>query len=326
MMRLVLLFAGLMVAELTLTEAADQAPVRRVIVVRGASGTAEYGKLFDDWAERWESAAKAGGCEVIRIGPTEKNSAPGEATDRELLLKSLSSSTNQSVSELWLALLGHGTFDGKTPRFNLRGDDVSSLDLQKALSQRTELTAIVNCAAASSPFLTDLAGRNRVVITATKSGSEQNFARFGEYFSKAIGDPANDLDKDGQTSLFEAFLMASRQTKQFYDSDGRLETEHSLLDDNGDGQGLRADWFRGLRLVKKPDKGQSIDGQLAQQFRLTLSPRDQKLAPEIRRERDTLVRAVLQLRQKRSTFNSDDEYFAELEKLCLRIAELDQAE
>lgn len=325
MMRLVLLCVTSLLTLGLQSLAAEHSPVRRVVIVRGASGSPEYGKMFDDWAERWEKAAKAGGCDVVRIGPTEKDSQPGKNSDRDLLLKALSSATNERVSELWLALLGHGTFDGKTPRFNLRGDDVSSLDLKQALSERTELTAIVNCAAASSPFLADLGGKNRVVITATKSGSEQNFARFGEYMSAAIGDPSNDLDKDGQTSLFEAFLMASRQTKQFYDSDGRLETEHSLLDDNGDGQGIRADWFRGLRLTKKPDKGQSVDGQLAQQFRLTLSARDQKLAPEARHERDTLVRAILQLRQKRSSFKDDDEYFAELEKLCLRVAELDQA-
>jgi len=295
-----------------------------LIVVRGASGSAEYGKMFDDWAERWLTAAAIPGIDSVRIGPTEKHPQPEATPDRDILLNAISRATNEKVSELWIVLIGHGTFDGKTPRFNLRGDDVSSLDLKQALSQRTELTAIVNCSSASSPFLTDLAGQNRVVITATKSASEQNFSRFGDYLSSAIGDSANDLDKDGQTSLLEAFLKACRQTKQFYESDGRLETEHALLDDNGDGQGIRADWFRGLRLVKKPENSQAIDGQLAQQFRLTLSVRDQKLAPELRRERDDLVRAVMQLRQKKKSFKSEDDYFVELERLCRRIAEIDQ--
>ncbi len=234
---------------------AADTPVRLMVVVRGASGTPEYGKMFDEWSERWQVAAKVGGCRVVKIGPTEKNNESPTVSDRDVLLKTLSEATNETVTELWVALLGHGTFDGKTPRFNLRGDDVSSLDLKDALVKRSELTAVINCSTASSPFLSDLAAKNRVIITATKSGSEQNFARFGEYMSAAIGDASNDLDKDGQTSLFEAFLMASRQTKQFYDSDGRLETEHSLLDDNGDGQGIRADWFRGLRLIKKPERG-----------------------------------------------------------------------
>ena len=41
--------------------------------------------------------------------------------------------------------------------------------------------AVINCASASAPFINRLAGENRVVITATKSGDEQNFARFGQY-------------------------------------------------------------------------------------------------------------------------------------------------
>jgi hypothetical protein len=35
-----------------------------------------------------------------------------------------------------------------------------------------------------------------------------NFARFGDYLSQSIIDAAADLDKDDQTSLWEAFLMA----------------------------------------------------------------------------------------------------------------------
>ncbi len=44
-----------------------------------------------------------------------------------------------------------------------------------------------------------------------------------------------DLDKDGQVSLLEAFLIASRRTLEFYKVEGRIATEHALIDDNGDG-------------------------------------------------------------------------------------------
>ena len=43
-------------------------------------------------------------------------------------------------------------------------------------------------------------------MTATRSGNEQSFARFGGSLADAIADPASDLDQDGQTSLLEAFL------------------------------------------------------------------------------------------------------------------------
>jgi hypothetical protein len=36
---------------------------------------------------------------------------------------------------------------------------------------------------------------------------------------------------------------------------GQLVTERALLDDNGDGLGTRADWFRGIRPVQKAEDG-----------------------------------------------------------------------
>ena len=73
-----------------------------------------------------------------------------------------------------------------------------------------------------------------MVVTATRSGSELNFARFGQYLADAIGDPQADLDKDGQVSLLEAFLMASGRVAEFYRTRIELATEHALIDDNGD--------------------------------------------------------------------------------------------
>src|SRR5258708_34249236 len=97
--------------------------------------------------------------------------------------------------------------------------------------------AVLQCASASGPFLNALSAPGRVIITATRSGYEVNATRFGGYLARAIADPAADLDKDGQTSLLEAYLAASRQAEQFYKEQGRLMTEHALLDDTGEGLG-----------------------------------------------------------------------------------------
>ena len=70
-----------------------------------------------------------------------------------------------------------------------------------------------------------------MIITATKSGDEQNFARFGQFISSAIADAASDLDKDGQVSLLEAYLTACRQVEEYYDAEARLASEHALLDE-----------------------------------------------------------------------------------------------
>ena len=81
-------------------------------------------------------------------------------------------------------------------------------------------------------------------VTATRSGYQHNYARFGKFLAEALSNPKNDLDKDGQISLLESFLSASHRTTEFYKTEGRLATEHALLDDNGDGLGTPATWFR----------------------------------------------------------------------------------
>ena len=163
-------------------------------------------------------------------------------------------------------LIGHGTFDGKEAKFNLRGPDLSATELAAWLKPFRRPVIVINCASSSSPFLNQLSAPERIIVTATRSGYEDNFARFGKFMAEAIADPAADLDKDGQTSLLEAFLMASRRVKEFYEADGRLVTEHALLDDNGDGLGTPADFFRGVRAVKKPVEGGSVDGVRANQI------------------------------------------------------------
>ena len=155
---------------------------------------------------------------------------------------------------MWLVLIGHGTFDGKEARFNLRGPDVSADELALWLKPFRRPLAVIDTASCSAPFLNLLSATNRVIITATRSGNEQNFTRFGQYLAQALTDPEANLDKDGQVSLLEAFLTASHQAAEFYKLQGRLVTEHALLDDNGDGLGTPADWFRGLRAIKRPKR------------------------------------------------------------------------
>jgi hypothetical protein len=157
------------------------------------------------------------------------------------------------TGELWLVFIGHETFDGRTAKFNLRGPDISADDLTAILKPCKRPLTVIQCASASGPFLNALSVPGRVIITATRSGNEVNATRFGGYLARAIADPAADLDKDGQASLLEAYLLASRQVEQFYKEAGRLATEHALLDDNGDGLGTRIKSFPGK--MKKNQSG-----------------------------------------------------------------------
>ena len=205
----------------------------------------------------------------------------------------------------------------------MRGPDLTATDLADWLKPLRRPVAIVDCASSSGAFLTKLSATNRVVITATRSGYEQNFARFGGFISKAISDPQADLDKDGQTSLLEAYLIASRQLAEFYKAEGRLATEHPLLDDNADGLGTPADWFRGIRAVKRARDGAALDGLRAHQFHLVRSGAEQKIAPEIRKRRDAIELQIARLRDSKASL-PEDEYYSLLEPLVLELARLYQ--
>ncbi len=54
---------------------------------------------------------------------------------------------------------------------------------------------------------------------------------------EAFGSDGADTDKDERVSVLEAFEYARRETARRYEDDGRLLTEHAMLDDNGDGEG-----------------------------------------------------------------------------------------
>jgi hypothetical protein len=287
-----------------------------VVVVVGAEGEPEFGSNFLQQVQLWKQVAERAVAQSIVIGLDKTNALD----DRSLLKETLAEQTN-SAAPLWLALIGHGTFDGKEARFNLRGPDVSDADLAAWVEPLQRQLVVINCASASAPFLKTLSRTNRVIVTATRSGSELNFARFGEYFAKALPDASSDLDKDGQVSLLEAFLMASRHVAEFYQTEGRLTTEHALIDDNGDGLGTPADWFRGVRAIKKAKDGASLDGTRANQLQLVLSAAEQAISANVRAKRDELELSVAKLRESKSQMSEDD-YYRELEKILLELAKL----
>src|SRR6478736_1177618 len=285
-----------------------------VIVAVGAAGEGEFGKNFADWAGLWVKTANQAAAQHVSIGLSPTNSA----SDLALLKEAIGKEPTNSTAELWIVLIGHGTFDGKEARFNLRGPDLSATELAGWLKPFHRPIIVIDCTSASSPFLNKLSGPNRVIVTATRSGSEENFARFGKFMAESIAAPAADLDKDGQTSVLEAFLIASRRVGEFYGAEGRLTTEHALLDDNGDGLGTPADFFRGVRAAKKSGGGGVVDGLRAHQIHLIRSESEQKLSPEIRSRRDELELTLTRLRDAKANMSSD-EYYRQLEYLLLEL-------
>ena len=157
--------------------------------------------------------------------------------------------------QIVFVLIGHGSGERDDTKISLPGPDLNARDFASILGRfSTQKVAFVNLTSASGDMLPVVSAPNRVVITATKSAFERNESRFAEYFVDALSKDVADTDKDGRISLFEAYKYAIAETKRFYETDSRLQTEHSQLDDMGAKEG-----------VADPD-GRSGQGALARRF------------------------------------------------------------
>jgi hypothetical protein len=297
--------------------AAESVDRPTVMIVAGAHGDEEFAADFELQVTNWIDVSRRAGAEHVLVGADPVQSG----TDRERLQQALADEPKEGNGELWIVVIGHGTFDGREAKLNLRGPDVSATEMAEWLQPFRRPLAIVITTSASAPFMSKLSGEGRVVVTSTRSGHEHNYARFGKFLAEALPDPRSDLDKDGQISLLEAFLSASHRTAEFYQAEGRLATEHALIDDNGDGLGTPADWFKGVRATKRARDGATLDGARAHQFHLVRSHAEQQLSGELRAQRDQLELEVAKLRERKLKM-AEDVYYRELEKLMLQLAAL----
>ena len=325
---------------------------QKLILVIGAPGQEEYGEQFRQWADQWEAVVEEANSNARDLQADEADQVPTdevqpaaektvesapclgftkigldettEISDFERLKKALTESIDPDTQSLWIVLIGHGTYDRKAAKFNLRGPDVSAKQLSQWLDGLSCQVVLINCASASGPFINEVAGRNRIIVTATKSGYQYNFARFGQYLAESIGDPAIDLDKDQQTSLLEAFLAASARAQEFYAAETRLATELALIDDNGDGLGTPADWFQGTRAIQKPKQGEA-DGLTANQVVLVRRGADAKLTPDQIAKRNELEQKLERLRERKPQLG-EDAYYELIEPLMLELAKIYHAQ
>ncbi len=305
-------------------DAVTVSPQKTLIVVTGAGGEEEFGEQFASSSNRWKEFAEKQNWRVVSIG-SESTGAAGAVVDRELLKQSIESAAALAAdAELWLVMIGHGTFAANVAKFNLVGPDVSATELNDWLKPVNARTVVLNCSSSSGPFITALAGRDRIVVTATRSGAEQNYSRFGSFLADSVDNLAADLDHDQEVSLLEAFLSASSQTERFYREDARLATEHALLDDNGDRVGTSGDFYRGVRPTKAPAPGKQLDGRVASRAILFSSPEAAKLSSAQVEERQQIEEQIDALRARKSQLN-EAEYLEKLEVLCLEMARVYRA-
>lgn len=286
-----------------------------ILLLIGSDGRTEYGDAFREDAAVWIEAAERAEATIKTIGLEDSD---GE-DDAKIFKKSLAEIKS---AHLWVVLIGHGSFDGREAKFNVRGPDFTDDELVLWLEAYEGQLALINTASASGSLIRKAAKPERIVITATKNESEISYTRFGRYFAKAIaGAEEADLDNDEQVSLLEAFLNASAETALFYKKEGRLATEHALIDDNGDERGSRAEWFKGTTPTRPPEKGATPDGEIASQQVLIPNAFEKRLTDDQRNRRNSLELQVRALRRDREN-QKEDAYYKKLEGLLLELAEI----
>jgi hypothetical protein len=212
-------------------------------------------------------------------------------------------------------LIGHGSFDGQVAKFNLVGPDLAAKDYAALVgSLASRHVVFINCSSSSGEFIKPLSEDGRIIITATRSGNEQNITTFTDSLIAALTDPAADTDKNGRLSLLEVFNYTSNKIGEYYKEKNLLATEHALIDDNGDGVGH--------------ESGAAGDGAIAALTFLDPRPAARTAAnPELGRlldQRQHLEDQIGKLKTRKADMKPD-EYDAELERLLVELAKVNQA-
>ena len=234
-------------ALLFLTSIGVGAQQTHLLVVVGLGGDETYRELFHEWATILiEAASSRYGLPRERITYLGEDLELGPAviddrSTRENIGSAIESLADdaQRGDHVMVVIFGHGSSSG-APRVNLPGRDLSVDDFSDLLARLDgRFVTFVNTASASGPFVETLSAADRVVVTATRTGRELNASVFGGYFVRAFdeGESEADQNKDRRISILEAFTYARQKVEQEYEADGKLLTEHALLDDNGDGEG-----------------------------------------------------------------------------------------
>ncbi len=306
-------------------------PNKFALVVAGVGGEEAYARKFTSQATRLYEVLttqlgfaeknvsllietpSSGGPED---GARESEAAPARRATAEEVRKAFSSikSAANSESLVLVVLIGHGSFDNQQAKFNLIGPDLSAKDYAQLIgSLPNKRVVFVDCSSSSGEFIKPLSGEGRIVITATRSGSEQNVTVFAEHFIAGLVDGAADADKNGRVSVLEAFNYATRLTGDWYKQKNRLATEHALIDDNGDGTGH--------------EEATGGDGTLSKVVYLDSKHLDEAAGDaelgRLIKERQRLEEEVEKLKARKSEIKPE-EYDAELERLLVELAKVNQ--
>jgi Peptidase C13 family len=284
------------------------------LTVAGLGGAPEYDQRFTGWAKDIDKLLKTAepNGKIETLMGADATKANVEAKIRDITMHA---KTDDSVVVM---MIGHGSFDNIDYKFNLPGPDLTATELGNLLDKvPTKHQLVVNMTSSSGGSLVALERPTRVVITATKTGTEKNATYFARYWIEALRDPAADVDKNESLTALEAFRYAEAKTAGFFETQKRLATEHALLEDTGKGEGVKA---------PSPENG---EGLIAGRFTIlrlgaasAQANNPEKLA--LLKHKDEVEQAIDDLKYKKASMDLS-EYRAKLQQYLLELAKTQEA-
>jgi hypothetical protein len=297
------------------------------LIVSSASGNSEFKEKFWNWSSQMTQLLK----DEMRVPRenivllTEDPSmnatlVNGKATKAELI-KAFDGLVGKVPADgrLLVLLIGHGSFDGVDYKFNLVGPDATGAELKSWLDRFEKRQVVVVSSTPCSGVLTKtLSRQGRIVITATKSEFENNDTIFGQFFVDAFKNKAADTDKNSEVSMLEAYLYAAQRVESWYKEQGRLATEHPLLEDSGDATGVAR---------PSPANGEGLMAAKVSLHATTAAMAStSSTSPEFKAldaERQRLEGAIQDLKYRKATIPEAD-YGKQMETLLIQLAQTNQ--
>lgn len=282
------------------------------LTVAGLGGEQEYEQRFAGWASDFDKILKGEpNAHITTLSGAQATRANIEAKMGEIAKQA------KADDNFVLFLIGHGTYDDNEYKFNIPGPDISATQLGVLLDKIPARQAIIDMTSASGGAIPILQRPKRVLVTATKAGTEKNATVFARYFVEALRDPSSDADKNEIITVLEAFRYAEGKTTKFYDELKRLSTEHALIEDTGKGDGVKAATL---------ENGQ---GMLAGRFALlhtgsavaiANNPEKQKLL----KQKEDIEQQIDELKYRKASMSVPD-YRGQLSKLLVDLAKTQEA-
>ena len=283
------------------------------VTVAGLGGEPDYEQRFTALANDIDKLLKSSGSDVHVF------TLSGPQATRAHLTETMEAVAKQTKPDdgFVLILIGHGSFDNVDYKINLPGPDISATELA-ALCDRVpaKRQLIVNTTSASGGSVAAFQKPGRAIIAATKTGTEKNATVFARYWVEALRDPTADVNKDDAISALEAFQFATRKTAEFYESQKRLATEHSVFEDAGKKEPVR-----------EPSTA-SGEGMLISSFSLVRIGAAQRAAAdpakrELLAKKEELERKIDTLKYQKAAME-EDEYKKELTSALLDLARIQE--